>query len=181
MRTMYALRFLPFLAALLASSPAFAQNFVASLDGGQQNPPIVSAATGDCTASLDSAQTALTIDCTHDVSTVSTVTAGHIHIGAAGVNGNVVFGFSDATSPISATWTPVSNAVECGGSCLPALLAGDLYVNIHSPTFPGGEVRGQLEEVTPPIVTVPTLGATGLATLLSLLALAGLLLLHSRR
>jgi hypothetical protein len=111
-------------------------NFAASLDGTQAGT--ASTATGSCTGTLDGSQTSFSIMCTHDVVSPS---AAHIHAGAPGVAGPIVFPFSSPASPINAMWmgmtpTDVAN-----------LMAGNLYVNIHSNNCGacgGGEIRGQL-------------------------------------
>lgn len=105
----------------------------------------------------------------------SGITVSHIHRGAAGVNGGVAVtlintGGNFGTVGAEATLSEADEAL---------LLAGDMYVNIHSNTFPGGELRTQLEPTTAgeaqysqaiptgaqenPPVTTP---ATGLATVL---------------
>jgi uncharacterized membrane protein YgcG len=76
-----------------------------------------------------------TIAVTHNI---AALTGGHIHTGATGINGPVIFTFSSLTSPISFTSNALTPAQE-------AELFGNLnYVNLHSATFPGGEIRGQL-------------------------------------
>ncbi|MFZ1675841.1 MAG: CHRD domain-containing protein, partial [Saprospiraceae bacterium] len=68
----------------------------------------------------------------------SPVTGAHIHEGAIGSNGGVIF---DMTSLI------VGNVLSGSGDAtgfLDALLSGDLYVNIHTVNNPDGEIRGQL-------------------------------------
>lgn len=110
--------------------------FTASLDGMQAGT--MSTATGSCTATLNAAQTSLVIMCTHNV---MNPIAAHIHNGAPGVAGPIVFPFGSATSPISATWSTITAADVAN------LLAGDLYVNVHSNNCqicPAGEIRGQL-------------------------------------
>ncbi|MGB5139392.1 MAG: CHRD domain-containing protein, partial [Candidatus Zixiibacteriota bacterium] len=74
---------------------------------------------------------------------------GHIHFGAPCVDGGAIrFGFTSAASPIHETWAlSPANVAE--------LNAGNLYVNIHSPSFPSGEIRGQI--VQAPIKFVFTL------------------------
>lgn len=94
-----------------------------------------SSAGGFAVLELNADQDSLSIYVEHDV---TDVTDGHIHLGAPGVSGPVQFGFSSATSPISETWALTSADVN-------NLLAGDLYVNIHSTTFTGGEIRGQID------------------------------------
>ena len=75
--------------------------------------------------------------------------AAHIHLGDRRIAGPVVVPLATppgATSSISACIT----AVE-GGAMTPAELAAIVadprayYVNVHTPTYPGGEVRGQLK------------------------------------
>ena len=73
----------------------------------------------------------------HDVATTN---GAHIHLGAAGVPGAIVFPFSSFTSPISETWDALSF------SNVTDLLDSQLYVNIHSDAFPSGEIRGQIEK-----------------------------------
>lgn len=104
------------------------------LDQGQEVPPTGSAATGSCVLRLDEAETELRVICSHNV---SSVTMAHIHNAAAGVNGPIVFPFSSATSPFRGVWAlSAADVVQ--------LQAGNLYVNVHSTTFPGGEIRGQI-------------------------------------
>ncbi len=67
-----------------------------------------------------------------------TATAGHIHKGAIGVSGGVIFPFINLTSPINLTTPPLDAAQEAD------LMANLYYVNLHSAAYPGGEIRGQL-------------------------------------
>jgi hypothetical protein len=64
--------------------------------------------------------------------------AAHIHTGAPGSPGPVVLALcGPCTSPASGTGTLTETALQ-------ALEAGTAYVNVHTPTNPGGEIRGQL-------------------------------------
>ncbi len=80
----------------------------------------------------DSDQDVFHLICHHNV---QNATAAHIHVGPPGNNGPVVFNLGDASSPID-----VTGPIPPGG--LNVLDAGNLYVNVHSEAFPGGEVRG---------------------------------------
>ena len=66
-------------------------------------------------------------------------TAGHFHGPAAvGANAGVALG-----------WTaPISSGMEGSATLTPAqaadLMAGRWYANVHTATYPGGEVRGQM-------------------------------------
>ena len=78
-------------------------NFSFPLEGSQQVPPDVSAATGNCTADLSDDATMLAVDCTHSV---TIPTGAHLHNAPVGVNGPIVFDFPGATSPISGIAPP---------------------------------------------------------------------------
>jgi hypothetical protein len=80
-----------------------------------------------------------TITVTHDL---SSITSGHIHKGAAGTNGSVVFPFTALVSPISYTSAALTPEQEAD------LMANLYYVNLHSSTFTAGEIRGQLVKGT---------------------------------
>jgi hypothetical protein len=71
-----------------------------------------------------------------------TATLAHIHNGIAGTNGPVIVNFVQSGSDAN-RWD-----AEAGGTLtadqVNALLAGQLYVNVHSAAFPGGEIRGQI-------------------------------------
>jgi CHRD domain len=84
----------------------------------------------------------------------------HIHRGAAGVNGPVVVLFFDVpeldpNQPMPPAQLPatVSAAAGCLDGQDPALLReirgqpSAFYVNVHTPEFPGGAIRGQLRRV----------------------------------
>ena len=78
----------------------------------------------------------------------------HIHAGPVGVNGPVVVLFFDvpelAGAPNAALPDTISAVAGCVGGKDPALLRdirrqpSDFYVNVHTPEFPGGAIRGQL-------------------------------------
>lgn len=115
--------------------PASAQTtFNFFLEPRNENPGTFSTESGRCVGVLNEEETEFSLNCVH---TVEDVSAGHIHIGEVGVNGPVVFGFEDPASPIDVVW-------ELSEDDVADLLAGSLYVNIHSPANPGGEVRGQI-------------------------------------
>jgi hypothetical protein len=79
-----------------------------------------------------------------------TYTRSHIHKGAAGVNGPIHWDFLEAGNPVAsiggqpATLRGVARARAA--AVLSDLLAhpDQYYVNVHSPVFPGGAIRGQL-------------------------------------
>lgn len=135
------------LALALASiiSVSAQQRFVAALSGAQEVPANASAGKGSCSIVLNAAQTQITVNCTFS-GLGSNLSAGHIHgNGAVGVNAGVLFGFTGVPTAQSGTIGPLNFT-------LTALQVADMrahrhYVNLHSSTFPGGEIRGQIKQV----------------------------------
>jgi len=117
------------------NGPAPTLTFTATMNGAQETPPNNSTATGSATLVYDTTTKIFTVVVTH---TVAAPTNGHIHKGAPGVAGPVIFPFASFTSPISYT-SPVLDASQDS-----TLRANLYYVNIHTAAFPGGEIRGQL-------------------------------------
>ncbi len=74
----------------------------------------------------------------------ATITGSHIHTGAAGANGAVII---QLTNTGGNTGTVTQTATLTAGQETD-LLAGNLYANIHSGTFTGGEIRAQLLATT---------------------------------
>ena len=109
--------------------------FKATLSGAQESTPTGSSFTGDATLTFDSVTKIFKVTVNH---TVTSPTNGHIHKGAVGVSGPVIFPFASFTSPISYTSAALDATQEAD------LKAGLYYVNIHTAAFPGGEIRGQL-------------------------------------
>lgn len=109
--------------------------FTATLSGANEVPPNNSTAVGSATLTFNTVTKVFVISVTHNV---VSPTAGHVHKGAVGVNGDPVFPFANATSPITYTSAPLTASMEAD------LNAHLYYVNIHSAAFPGGEIRGQL-------------------------------------
>ncbi|HJU02286.1 MAG TPA: CHRD domain-containing protein [Actinomycetes bacterium] len=72
------------------------------------------------------------------------VTMSHIHWAPAGKNGDVVVPFFMNESPLDAG--SKSGCVEAKASVVKAIVANPAkyYVNVHSPEFPKGAIRGQL-------------------------------------
>lgn len=108
--------------------------FTAKLSGQQEVPPNPSAANGDATLTFNEVTRTFTLVVTHNVPNAS---AAHIHRGEPGVAGPPVFPLNPA-SPINYSSAPLDSTQRAD------LYAGRYFVNIHSPLYPEGEVRGQL-------------------------------------
>jgi len=87
---------------------------------------------------------------------ITAVTAAHIHVGAAGTNGPIIFSLFDSgfgipfASPHSSVLTPANlqprpdAGIATFSDALAAIRSGNAYVNVHTTAFPAGEIRGQL-------------------------------------
>ena len=85
-------------------------------------------------------------------------TASHFHIAPAGTNGPVTVDFVSQgfqTGNKSGEFVKVLTLTEAQAN---ALIAGRLYVNIHNATFPGGEIRGQINYNQTLTRTIPVNG-----------------------
>lgn len=120
-----------------SSTPAPDPNttFKATINGASEVPANASTATGTATLTFNTVTKVFSITVNY---TGLTATNSHIHKGAAGVSGSVIFPFSPFTSPITYTSAALDATQEAD------LNANLYYVNVHSAAFPGGEIRGQL-------------------------------------
>ena len=133
---------------------------------------------GTATFTLDDTQTALSFSAeVHNIDFTGTQTAdplddlvsAHIHGAPAGSVGPVLWGFfgtpmndnnpadvvvTPFASGVGGTVTGTWNAPEGNNTTLtaqlPALLAGNTYINFHTVEFPAGEIRGQIARVPEP-------------------------------
>lgn len=140
-----------------------------NLFGAQEMPPQTSAASGNFSAVFDAAVPAsFTYSLTLNVPAGTDMTQAHIHTGAVGVNGPVIFFLctdlgnapAGTTVPLC-TEDPVTRVVSASGTltaaelqvqtgiadfaaAVAAIQAGTTYVNAHSVAVPTGEIRGQI-------------------------------------
>ena len=115
--------------------PPQTTTFQATLNGSSETPANASTATGSSTLVFNNTTKIFTVTTTY---TGLTVTGAHIHKGAVGVPGNIVFPFTVSPSPITFTSIALTAAEEAD------LFANLYYVNLHTTAYPGGEIRGQL-------------------------------------
>ena len=125
------------LAALASSADAAnSTTLVAALRGGQEVPPVATPARGCGRFEIDVNANTMKFHISYGGLTAAE-TAAHIHGPAGpGVNAGVVFALP-AGNPKVGVWTYPA-ALEAD------ILAGRMYVNIHTTQFPGGEIRGQI-------------------------------------
>jgi hypothetical protein len=112
----------------------------AIIEGDQIIPAVTTNASGTATMSLDQNDVlSWSINITN---LTNTLTNAHFHLGAAGTSGGVAFGiFGDLTqvgTDVTGSGVWAMNAGDVAN-----LLGDDLYINIHTNAFGGGEIRGQ--------------------------------------
>jgi mono/diheme cytochrome c family protein len=87
-----------------------------------------------------------------------TATLAHIHQAYAGANGPIIINFAvNATDPNR--WEPVAESLLTADQ-VTDLLAGKLYVNVHSAAFPDGEIRSQIKPADVTVVFTSLNGAS---------------------
>ena len=124
--------------------------YVAVLNGSNEVPPRATTATGTATYVLTG--NTLTFNVVVNGLT-GPATAAHIHVGSAAVAGGVIVGYVHApiASGVIASGTldltqtiVVGNSSVTGDSLRVLLNNGNAYTNVHTATYGGGEVRGQI-------------------------------------
>ncbi|MEO5572437.1 MAG: CHRD domain-containing protein [Bacteroidia bacterium] len=111
--------------------------YIANLDGAQETPPVTTNAFGIGTFALSKHNGKLLIRVVVDGMS-GMIMGAHLHMGAVGVSGPVVV---DLTSNISGNTVIASIDPTL---ILPDLIAGNIYLNLHTAANPNGEIRGQL-------------------------------------
>lgn len=113
-------------------------SFTSNLNGTNEVPLVVTTATGTGSFTLTSA--GLQYDITLRNLSGSVITGAHFHRGDVGVNGPVLepISFNTTTLRATGTWTDLTAEERS------LLLAGDVYVNVHTVARPDGEIRGQV-------------------------------------
>ena len=130
--------------------------FSAMLSGGEEVPPVDTAATGVASFTLEGEES---IKYDVNVTGLDKVTAAHIHNAPKGENGEVVatlFKADNPTGQISgnlANGTITTSNVEGQmqgapfGDLVKAVETGKTYVDVHTEKNPNGEIRGQISTV----------------------------------
>ncbi|HOX27056.1 MAG TPA: CHRD domain-containing protein [Candidatus Krumholzibacteria bacterium] len=150
---------LPIVLLALAILPTAAESaqivqYPVLLSGNQEVPAVTSAAFGGGKIVIDTAANTLSYEIVFGALSAGE-TAAHIHGPAdPGQNAGVAVALP-AGNPKIGVWN-YQEAQEAD------ILAGRMYVNVHSSTFPGGEIRGQItttaalldgDQEVPPVAT----------------------------
>jgi hypothetical protein len=137
----------------------------AQLSGYQEVPALSTPASGHFKMHIDRQDATITWELSYE-GIASGVTQAHIHFGQRSVNGGVsVFLCSNlgngpaGTQPCPQTSATLSGTITASQvigptgqgiaatefvELLAAIRSGITYVNVHSATYPGGEIRGQI-------------------------------------
>jgi hypothetical protein len=140
----------PTAAASIATMPPYAQGgcFVAGLNGGNETlasrsnrtQAVATPATGIGAFVLSPIDPVTTTrKLTYSIAYTNTIgpeTVAHIHKGAPGVAGPPIIDLPAGN--------PKQETISLSGENVADLLAGLLYVNIHTAPYPNGEIRGQI-------------------------------------
>lgn len=127
---------------LIGAAQAQVRYFYGLLSGANEVPPNGSTATGVVIAKFNTSSKLIEVYGNYNGLSLN-VTASHIHPGAAGANGGVLI-------PLTTTGGTSGNLTGSGTLDLIGetnLFAAGLYVNVHTVTYPGGEIRTQLNPI----------------------------------
>jgi hypothetical protein len=152
------------LVASLAGASAGKKNLKSDdLTGYQENPDVSSTGTGSFMATIDDDAQTISYELSYSGLEGGNALFAHIHFGKRAVNGGVsaflcgggdkpacpategtVTGLIDAADIVG----PAGQGIEAGSfaELVAAMRAGHTYVNVHSPRWPGGEIRAQIND-----------------------------------
>lgn len=152
----------------MCGAAASAQPFNFVVEPQQEVPPNNTNAAGAAQLLYDDAANTFDLDVQVFGIEIPTIVGFHIHNAPIGTNGPIVI----ALDMLGGTWVPSGQGIRLTmndvsiGAFEPQLFSGNLYFNLHTQAFPGGQIRGQV---------IPAPGS------LALLGLGGLVAAHRRR
>lgn len=126
----------------VAPADATIINLYANIDGAQETPPVATPATGTATITYDDVSNLLSWTISYS-GLLGTTNNAHFHgpaavgVGPAGVRLAIPFNTGVTADTLIGSGT-ISEAFEV------ELLSQLWYINIHSTSFGGGEIRGQV-------------------------------------
>jgi hypothetical protein len=123
------------LAPVLFAASAWAADINLMLSGSQEVPQVETAAKGIGVLHVKPDRSI-----SGSVTTsISDATGAHIHEGARGTNGDVIVALKKSGN----RWI-VPDGTRLTETQYAALMAGNTYVNVHSPAHKDGEIRAQI-------------------------------------
>jgi hypothetical protein len=141
---------------LVSAAPAQAEiiNARAILGGGEEVPALLTGAVAVADLVIDTETRTIAVEIR--IFNIPTgTTAGHIHVGPKGVAGPVVVDFPiprDRVGDMNLNFTVGASQLRPNpgigiitmDDVIQSIIGGGAYVNIHTATYPGGEIRGQI-------------------------------------
>jgi hypothetical protein len=125
--------------------------FSVTLDGGQEVPANASTAKASGYAVLNGERNDVRYRFTYYGLSGPLTAGGHFHAAGPGRNGAVVKSIAVAGDPAAGTvdgdWSTTAATQPLTDVLKDSLIAGNVYVNFHTATNPGGEIRGQMTAV----------------------------------
>jgi len=116
--------------------------FDAWLAGSQEVPAVGNDGFGLAIGTIDSDLSSIVVAVVTD-NLSGDITGAHFHNAPLGENGDVVLNLTDFAD---GTFIDADD-IEIDDTFLSNYLSGDLYVNIHTASFPAGEIRGQVYRI----------------------------------
>ena len=134
----------------------------ATLSGFAETPSVSTTGKGKLRLTIDRANTTITYELSYSGLQVGPATAAHLHLGQAGVAGGVIADLCGGLKPACPAGTsgtvsgtimaanilgPVTQGIAGPADwaeVLRAIRAGVVYANVHTATYPLGEIRGQV-------------------------------------
>lgn len=116
---------------------ASSQEVKVTLSGNQEIPPVVTAASGTGTITVNTDRSLVG----NVTITGMTVTVAHIHEGAAGTTGPIIIPLVRTADNV---WS-VPPGARLTDAQYESYKAGNLYFNVHSEAHRSGEIRSQLK------------------------------------
>lgn len=156
------------------------QEFMAELTPEQEPAEVDSNATGDATVQFS--EDGMSLEFTVNADGLDNALAGHFHSGPPGENGPVELLLFENAEPMdydgevaTGTLTEADLAGDMSWEDFTAsMVAGDIYVNLHTEQYPEGEIRGQVTMAGEGDEMPTTASNSPLYTMIgTLLALAG--------
>ncbi|MFG6687248.1 CHRD domain-containing protein [Mariniflexile sp. HNIBRBA6329] len=134
-------------------------NFTTHLSGDNEVPARKTNATGQVIVQINKDESSIHFKLI--VANVQTnITGAHFHMGPVGANAGVVVNLLNISDVTPNTNAPVNGILAEGtitasnlsgalankplSDLISAIRAGNIYINAHTTTYPGGEIRGQL-------------------------------------
>jgi hypothetical protein len=124
--------------------PEAALSLNLTLTGAAEVPPVTTTGTGTATVTLNAEKSQLTLTGSATGLT-GPITGAHIHRGTETESGPVVKGLVVSGETFSVTWSLTDADAPLTTALIEDLLAGRLYVNVHTEANPNGELRAQIK------------------------------------